>query len=457
MTKYSHLLIFSLLSIIIWTALVYLSGTKAISIEKEKTIELAKKEAVTVFNKDLALRQWATEHGGIYVPISDKTPSNPYLSHIKNRDLDIYPNLKLTLMNPAYMIRQVMEDYEEKYGTKGIITSQIQMNPINKPDPWSEKALARLHAGAKEVFEVEETESGHFLHLIRPLWTQEKCLKCHAIQGYQVGDLRGGIGVKVDMGPYLKLQHISISSISRTLFTVWMIGLLGIFVFAFWGRSRIVLEKSILLALQEKNKKLLESETSMSTILNNSQDVIVKMDRDFRHVFANPSLYEATGLSEQHYLGKTNREIGMPEHLCSFWREKHEIVFKTRQPICFEFHFNTIDKGERFFQAIVCPELNNAKEVVSIVSFMRDITDLKRVEQEKENVIEELEKKIAEIKTLHGLIPICMHCKQIRNEDGYWERLEKYITEHSDAHFSHGLCEECADKHYPGCIKPKQP
>ena len=53
-----------------------------------------------------------------------------------------------------------------------------------------------------------------------------------------------------------------------------------------------------------------------------------------------------------------------------------------------------------------------------------------------------------EIKTLQGIIPICMHCKEIRDDKGYWNKLEKYITEHSDAQFSHGLCEKCKEKYY---------
>jgi hypothetical protein len=54
-----------------------------------------------------------------------------------------------------------------------------------------------------------------------------------------------------------------------------------------------------------------------------------------------------------------------------------------------------------------------------------------------------------EIKTLSGLLPICMHCKKIRNDKGYWQQMETYIHEHSDARFSHSICRECADKFYP--------
>jgi GAF domain-containing protein len=60
-----------------------------------------------------------------------------------------------------------------------------------------------------------------------------------------------------------------------------------------------------------------------------------------------------------------------------------------------------------------------------------------------------LEKALAEVKQLRGIIPICMHCKKIRDEKGYWNQLEAYIKEHSDSEFSHGICNDCLNKYYP--------
>ncbi|MEW6429550.1 MAG: GAF domain-containing protein [Thermodesulfobacteriota bacterium] len=63
--------------------------------------------------------------------------------------------------------------------------------------------------------------------------------------------------------------------------------------------------------------------------------------------------------------------------------------------------------------------------------------------------VAELNRAIGEIRKLQGIIPICMHCKKIRDEEGYWHMVEEYIMEHSEAVFSHGLCAECMAKHYP--------
>ncbi|MEE4253732.1 MAG: hypothetical protein V2I50_06790, partial [Desulfuromusa sp.] len=60
-----------------------------------------------------------------------------------------------------------------------------------------------------------------------------------------------------------------------------------------------------------------------------------------------------------------------------------------------------------------------------------------------------LQKAQSQIKTLSGIIPICMFCKEIRNDEGYWKKVEEFVEEHSDAQFSHGICPDCLEKHYP--------
>ena len=72
-----------------------------------------------------------------------------------------------------------------------------------------------------------------------------------------------------------------------------------------------------------------------------------------------------------------------------------------------------------------------------------------RAEQERERLIVELREALAKIKTLRGLLPICANCKKIRDDQGYWNRIEHYIREHSEAEFSHGLCPECMKLLYP--------
>lgn len=72
----------------------------------------------------------------------------------------------------------------------------------------------------------------------------------------------------------------------------------------------------------------------------------------------------------------------------------------------------------------------------------------RQAEEEKDALIDELRKAIDEVKTLRGIIPICASCKKIRDDEGFWQQVEDYIGHHSDAVFSHGICQECTRKLY---------
>ena len=69
--------------------------------------------------------------------------------------------------------------------------------------------------------------------------------------------------------------------------------------------------------------------------------------------------------------------------------------------------------------------------------------------KERENIILELQDALAEVITLRGIIPICSSCKKVRDDKGYWNQLESYIRDHSEADFSHSICPECAKELYP--------
>jgi PAS domain S-box-containing protein len=88
---------------------------------------------------------------------------------------------------------------------------------------------------------------------------------------------------------------------------------------------------------------------------------------------------------------------------------------------------------------------------------MHDITERKRADEERERLILELRGALSKVKTLSGLLPICASCKKIRSDKGYWEHIETYIKNHSNADFSHGICPDCARKLYPEYFKEKTP
>jgi len=84
-----------------------------------------------------------------------------------------------------------------------------------------------------------------------------------------------------------------------------------------------------------------------------------------------------------------------------------------------------------------------------IFGVVQDITQRKRIEEERERLIRELQQAIEQVKTLSGIVPICAHCKRIRDDRGYWEHVEAYVSEHTEAEFSHGICPQCLERFYP--------
>ena len=78
-----------------------------------------------------------------------------------------------------------------------------------------------------------------------------------------------------------------------------------------------------------------------------------------------------------------------------------------------------------------------------------EIRERLKTEQEKEQVIKELQEALLEIKSLHGILPLCSYCKKIRNDAGEWEPVDMYIHNHSQADVSHSICPECLGKNFP--------
>lgn len=107
------------------------------------------------------------------------------------------------------------------------------------------------------------------------------------------------------------------------------------------------------------------------------------------------------------------------------------------------------------------PVLAILREVAEVraklTTAQQEIEHRKRVEAEKEEIIEQLKKALVEVRTLRGILPTCAHCKNIRDEAGKWRSMEEYITRHSEAKFTHGICPDCIGKHYPDYSGQREP
>lgn len=151
-------------------------------------------EASAVFDTIVLARRWNSEHGGVFVEKKPGMASNPFL---KNPDIKASNGKTYTLKNPATMTREISELARADSGIAFHITSLKPLNPANAPDPWERRALTAFEAGARERREVTSRDGRRTFRLMRPLLVEASCLPCHAVQGYRLGQVRGGISVNL--------------------------------------------------------------------------------------------------------------------------------------------------------------------------------------------------------------------------------------------------------------------
>ena len=213
--------------VLIWTVGIIASLGLNIYQLRQSILRVARTSAEISYSKDILYRRWVSKQGGVYVPVSEMTPANPYLK-VPNRDIMTSDGLSLTLVNPAYMTRQVNELAMEMNGFQGHITSLNPIRPENRPDPWETAALKTFERGTKETGSIEMKSGKEYFRFMRPFVTEKSCLKCHAAQGYKEGDIRGGISISIPMEPLRAIERSRMAELTIAHSFLWIIGLVGI-------------------------------------------------------------------------------------------------------------------------------------------------------------------------------------------------------------------------------------
>lgn len=167
---------------------------------------------------------------------------------------------------------------------------------------------------------------------------------------------------------------------------------------------------------------------------------------DYRFMQVNPAFERLTGLARADLIGKTVRAVlpGTED----FWIERYGQVALTGEATHFEEYASVL---RQHYEVLAYRPAPGQFAVLFI-----DITARKQADEEREKLIVELQKALSEVKTLKGIVPICASCKRIRDDKGYWERIEVYIRDRSDAEFSHGICPECLRELYPDFVDDKK-
>lgn len=332
---------------------------------REETVRLAENNARANFNKDQAFRHWATQHGGVYVPVTEHTPPSPYLAHVPERDIETPSGRKLTLMNPAYMMRQLNEDFAKWFGARGHITSLKLLRPGNKPDDWEAAALRRFEQGTEEVSEITEIDGAPYLRLMRPMVTKEGCLKCHGHQGYRVGDIRGGVSVTVPMQRFRAMEKSRMVADGLSFGALWLIGLLGL---TAAGKR-----------LSRYENELRASEQKFHSIFDDALDMIHICRPDGRILDANRIELTTLGYTAEEYAGKQLVDLVRPDYREAS-REALKRAAAGEKVIGFENVVVARDGREIYLETNIVPEVIGGK-VTRLRAISRDVTARKRAEQ----------------------------------------------------------------------------
>jgi len=195
------LLRYCILPLLLWSVLVGASLWSSLHNLEHSKREVASTQGREVFRLVEAMRVWNAEHGGIYVLQTERDPPNPYLSKEMRASATI-TGQPLTLLNPAYMTRQISGVIEREAGIKLHLTSLNPINPNNKASDWEADALRAFEQKAlQERITIEHLDGKDTARYIAPLFVKQACLKCHEKQGYKLGDVRGGLSVQWSVEP----------------------------------------------------------------------------------------------------------------------------------------------------------------------------------------------------------------------------------------------------------------
>ena len=169
-------------------------------------------------------------------------------------------------------------------------------------------------------------------------------------------------------------------------------------------------------------------------------------DHELRLMWSRPSYTSIVGLDANPDMGTTVYDLfsNNPEHP-SIQAHRAALEGEARN-----FEVRVEVRGEpRLLRGHVEPLRDASQAIRGVVGVALDLTERSRAEADRERLIEDLQQALDRVKVLSGLIPICSHCKAVRDDQGYWQQVDAFMRKHSDAKLSHAICPECAQKLMP--------
>ena len=367
---------------------------------------IARERGAALFALIETTREWNAMHGGVYVVVDETTQPNPWLQH-PARDLQTSDGVRLTMINPAYMTRQIADLALHADGARLHITSLKPIRPENRADDWEAEALARFEAGEREVLalvEGGEQGRGPVHRYMAPLLVREPCLQCHAEQGYALGDIRGGISVTMPAEVLIARRD---QLRTRAVFVYVLAGLLaaGLVHGLLRANRRHVAQVRCINAEQERlierrtgelaeanrrlagevelhrrsEQRLAASESRYRAIFDSAAEGIMLTDAALRIVQVNPAFSEITGYAAEEVLGRSPSMLGSGRHGEDFFRDLLATLVATGRwqgEV-----WNRRKDGDLYVQWMSAVRIGEADAPEGFVATMTDITSRKQSEE----------------------------------------------------------------------------
>jgi PAS domain S-box-containing protein len=289
MNKLDTLIVFSVVGVL-WIIIILFACLMNINQIKKSWLDVLKTEAEALYMKDTMIRKWIAENGGLYMVPSEKLSPNPNLSHVPHRDLTTKEGINLTLVNPAYFLRLNNEYFYNKTGVLIKITSDKLLRKENAPDEWELDKIKQFKEGKTEFYEVTNSGGKKYFRYIKPFITESGCLKCHGIQGYKVGDVRGAISITISTDKYDFLMNKQVKAVFTDHSMLCLAGLIGIII-------------GYLIVRRYENAMMDDREHLLS-IVRSIYDGVIVTDLNGNITMANRRAIEILGYTTEELVGK---------------------------------------------------------------------------------------------------------------------------------------------------------
>jgi len=173
-------------------------------------------------------------------------------------------------------------------------------------------------------------------------------------------------------------------------------------------------------------------------------EYVLYEDHSSEFLYMSPTSKEILGYSPEYFIKDTKKFWAMvhPDDIDKLYNDD-VTANKENDFFVSEVRIKLPSEEKRWVQLSSKPTSKKKSNAVIWSGYIIDITTRKQAEEERNNLIKSLQDALDEIKILKGIIPICSYCHQIRDDEGSWERIDAYISKHSDAEFSHGICPKC--------------